>query len=497
MAKPGLGEKRRERLEASGSYPSWVLFAVLAGMFSTSFPFTILAVSLGPIAEEFGSGETTLSWVITAPMLLSAVAFPLVGKLGDLNGHRRVFLFGFAGATVVAGLTAFAWSALSLIGLRSLAAVLGSATQPTAMALLFTVYPAGGRVRAMGWWSMTSAGAPALGLILGGPLVDWLGWRVVFLLQALMSAGALATAALVLRETRLRRVRFDVLGAVSLAIGVAGFMVALGSVRKLGLSSPWIPAAAVLGAVGLAAFVRVEARVRDPLLPLALLRDRSFSATLVTNAFNSAAYMGAFVIAPLLLYESFRFSITQAALLMALRTASLTLASPVGGALGERRGERFAATFGCGVMTTAIAAIAWGAYESNLLGFGLGLIGQGVGHGLSQPSITSAISRSVDVGELGVAAAANRLAGQGGAAFGIAALTIVYGGAAEPSAFGLAFVVGAVLAAASTLSALGIGRAVTPQPPSRRTPGLREPGGDTGQGAARLTGASRVPNSQS
>ena len=451
-----MSSRRREWLEgldATGRYPGWVLLAVLAGMFATSFPFTILAVSLGPIAEEFGVRKTTISWVVTAPMLLSAVAFPILGKLGDLRGHRRVFLLGFAGSTVIAALTAFAWDAFSLIGLRTLAAVLGSATQPTAMALLFSVYPAGKRVRAMGWWSMTTAGAPALGLILGGPLVDWLGWRFVFLLQAAMSAGALALAAAVLRETRPQRVRFDILGGVSLAIGVAGFMVALGGIRELGLTSPWIPAAAVMGVIGIAAFVRVEGRVTAPLLPLSLFRDRGFSATLATNALNSGAYMGAFVIAPLLLYDSFQFSITQASLLMVLRTASLTLASPLGGSLGERFGERFAAVFGCGLMTLALALVAWAAYESNLIAFGIGLIGQGAGHGLSQPSITSAIARSVEDSELGIASAANRLAGQGGASFGIAGLTLAYGGVATPSAFGLAFALGAALAAASTVTA--------------------------------------------
>ncbi|MCP5057848.1 MAG: MFS transporter [bacterium] len=445
------------RLDASGRYPNWVLFAVLAGMFATTFPFTILAVSLKPIAEEFGSRETTLAWVVTAPMLLSAVSFPLLGKLGDLYGHRRVFLWGFAGATVVAALTALAWDAFSLIGLRTVAAVLGGATQPTSMALLFAVNPEGGRVRAMGWWSMVGAGAPALGLILGGPLVDWLGWRFVFLLQAGMSAAALAIAFAVLRETRPLRVRFDILGALSLAIGVGGLMFALGGVRELGLASPWIPAAALVGVIGLVAFVRIEDRVQDPLLPLELLRDRSFSATLATNALNSAAYMGAFVVAPLLLFQSFDFSITQASLLMVLRTASLTLASPFGGSFGERFGERSASAFGGALMTGALLVIAWGAWESNLLLFGIGLVGQGIGHGLSQPSITSAIARSVDESELGVASAANRLAGQGGASFGIAALTIVYGGVAEPEAFGLAFAAGAGLAAASTLTALWIG----------------------------------------
>jgi MFS family permease len=309
----------------------------------------------------------------------------------------------------------------------------------------------------MGWWSMTTAAAPALGLIVGGPLVDWLGWRTVFLVQALFSMLALALAWVVLRETPRKRVRFDVAGAFALAIGVGGFMAALGGIPKFGVGSSWIWLCAAIGVVGIAAFVRVEGRVRDPLLPLALFRLRSFSATLATNAFNSAAYMGAFVMAPLLLYRSFDFSITEASLLMLLRTASLTLFSPVGGILGERFGERGGAAFGCGLMTLALGLVAWGASESNLVAFGIGLVGQGAGHGLSQPSVASAIARSVDESDLGVATAANRLAGQGGASFGIAALTIVYAGIAEPDSFARAFALAVVLCAVSTLTALAMG----------------------------------------
>jgi MFS family permease len=143
-------------------------------------------------------------------------------------------------------------------------------------------------------------------------------------------------------------------------------------------------------------------------------------------------------------------------MLMAVRTVSLTLASPVGGALGERFGERSASILGCALMTVALAGIAWGAWESSLVAFGFGLVGQGVGHGFCQPSITSAIARSVAETELGIASAANRLAGQGGAAFGVAALTIAYGGRAEPAVFAQAFGLAAVLAGVSTLCSLWI-----------------------------------------
>lgn len=445
-------------LERRGSYPTWVLLAALAGMFATTFPITILTVSLGSIAREFRVSETTIAWVISAPMLLSAVALPLLGKLGDLYGHRRVFLLGFGAATGTALVTALAWDPLSLIGLRTLAAVVGGATQPTSMALIFSVYAREDRVRAMGWWSMTGAAAPALGLIAGGPLVDWLGWRVVFVLQAVLSMAALALAVVVLRETRRQRVRFDLLGALTLAFAVGGFMFALGRVRDLGLLARPVLLGLLVGSAGIVAFVRAERRAPDPLLSLDFFRDRGFTAPILSNAFMGAAYMGAFVIAPLVLLGPFGFSISVASGIMLLRTLTLTVCSPAGGWLGARIGERGAAVVGSAVMTGALVVLALGALRQDLLLVGTGLVFQGMGHGLGLPSLSSAIASAVPETELGIASAANRLTGQVGAALGITVLSLVYGGGGTPEAFARAFLTGAALSALSLAAAAAMRR---------------------------------------
>lgn len=443
----GLRARVVERLEARGSYPRWVLLAALAGMFATTFPITILTVSLGTIAREFGARETTLAWVISAPMLLSAVALPLLGKLGDLYGHRRVFLAGFAAATVTAALTALAWDPLSLIGFRTLAAVVGGATQPSSMALIFGVTPREDRVQAMGWWSMTAAAAPAVGLVAGGPLVDAVGWRMVFLLQALLAVAALVLAALVLRETPRHEARFDLAGALTLAIGVGGFMFALGQGPELGWSSPWTLGAGAAFVVGILGFVAVERRARAPLIALEFFRLPNFTAPIVGNALLGAAYMGAFVLAPLVLLRIFGFSVSGAAAIMLLRTVSFAASSPVGGRLGGRIGERRAAVLGSALVTLALAVAGWGAGSERLWLFGLGLVLQGIGFGFAMPSLTSSISNAVPERDLGIASASQRLTNQSGSAFGIVFLSLVYGGVNEPQAFARALGVGALLAA--------------------------------------------------
>ncbi len=453
-----LREHVTARLDASGTHANWVLWAALAGMFATTFPITILTVSLPPIAREFGARETTMAWVISAPMLFSAVALPLLGKLGDLYGHRRVFLLGTAGSTGIAFLTALAWDPASLISLRTLAAVVGAATQPTAMALIFSITEPGRRVRAMGWWSMTGAAAPALGLAVGGPLVDFLGWRVVFVMQGAFSLLAFGLASLVLRETPRQSVRFDVAGAAALAFGVGGCMLALGSVRQLGIGSPVVASSLAVGVFALAGFVAIESRVAAPLMPLGLFADRRFTAPILSNTFMSASYMGAFVIAPIMLQASFALSISLTSLILLLRTLSLTIASPAGGALGMRIGERGAAVLGCVVMTVSMAVLWWGVYAGVFAAVAIGLVLQGLGHGLGLPALTSSAASAADERDLGIASAVNRLTGSVGSAFGITLLMLIYGGDATPSAFATAFAAGGLLGLVSLAAALSMRR---------------------------------------
>ncbi|MDX1383174.1 MAG: MFS transporter [Thermoanaerobaculia bacterium] len=444
------------RLEAAGSYPRWVLIAAISGMFATGFPVTILTVSLRSIAIEMETTETVIAWVISAPILLSAVALPLLGKIGDMRGHRRIFLVGSLASVITAFLTVAAWDAASLIVLRTLAAVLGAATQPSSMALIFTVYGPLGRSRAMGWWSMAGAAAPALGLIAGGPLVDALGWRVVFLIQGLLGIPALVLAWLVLRETPARRVRFDVWGSLSLAVSMAALMLSLSLVRDAGLAAPRVWLTAAVGAAGLGAFVAVERRTRQPLLPLQFFAYRNFTAPILANGLMGAAYMGAFVLAPLVLLEIFGGTITSAALIMLLRTSTLTVASLAGGYFADRVGERRGAIIGTAIMTLALVVLAAGILDRSLLLFGAGLMLQGLGHGLALPPMNSAIADAVPHEDLGIASAASRLMAQVGTAFGITLFTLALGGRSDPAAFAAAFAVGVALSALSTLTAAGM-----------------------------------------
>lgn len=198
---PFLFEHRIRRFR-DGARPRWLtLVAVLTGLFATGFSITILAVSLPAVARDLGTGSENLTWVVTGPLLGLALTMPLLGKVGDTRGHRRLFLLGFAGFTVGAACTALAWNGPSLIAIRTLGSLPGAAIGPASMALIMQAFPEEDRVKAMGWWSLVGAGAPVIGLVAGGPVVAAFGWRAIFVAQVPLSAFALGMAFVVLRET--------------------------------------------------------------------------------------------------------------------------------------------------------------------------------------------------------------------------------------------------------------------------------------------------------
>ncbi|MGK2928620.1 MAG: MFS transporter, partial [Acidimicrobiales bacterium] len=383
--------------------------------------------------------------VISAPLLGSAVALPILGKLGDLYGHRRVFLTGFTISTVVTALTTVAWDPYSLIALRGLAVVVGAATIPSSMALINSVHPPKTRAKAMGWWSLVAAGSPAIGLVIGGPLIDAVGWRPMFGIQAVLSIVPVVAAYLVLRETARRiDVGFDVAGAITLGLGAAGLMFALNQAPQRGPDGV-VLGALVLGVAGLAAFVFVESRVAYPLLPLSFFRRRNFTASLLAALFSGAAYMGGFILAPLLLQSVFAFSVSTTSLVMLTRPLSFSLTSPVGGSVATKIGERPVAMFGSLAIAIALALLGLGATSGLVFLVVFALVLQGIGNGTAQPTITATLSNSVDEADLGVAAAAQRMTFQVGSALGITVLTSIYGATEKPSDFLTAYLVGAGL----------------------------------------------------
>ena len=128
-----------------------ILTTLLFGLFSVNVTVTILAVSIPTIARDLGAEQSTVTWVVTGPMLAFGVIGPLVGKLGDRLGHRRLFLWGLFGAALMAAASALAWSAGALIAFRTLGAIEGAATGPASFAVISRIFPRAERMRTLSY----------------------------------------------------------------------------------------------------------------------------------------------------------------------------------------------------------------------------------------------------------------------------------------------------------------------------------------------------------
>jgi MFS family permease len=322
-ARPRLPERIARRLDERGHYPRWVLLGGAGRDVRHHVPGDgphaghphhrrRLPRRRGqPVVADHPAG------------LASALALPVLGKMGDLYGHRRIFIGGFAVALVTTALTATASTPALLITLAHDHPGGRASTMPSSLALINSVHHGESRARAMGWWSMVSAGAPVIGLTVGAPVIDAVGWPTLFLMQAVLMVVPVLASWLVLRETPRRPARFDVAGAAALAVGLGPLLLAVDRVPEWGLRAAPTLVCLVVAAGGLAAFVAIERRVATPLVPLDFFRSRATTSTLVASGLSNAAYMGAFFLASLMMVEQFDYSLTSAVPILSIRPALL------------------------------------------------------------------------------------------------------------------------------------------------------------------------------
>jgi EmrB/QacA subfamily drug resistance transporter len=424
-------------------YRWWVLAVVLFGLLAVNVTFTILAVALPRIGRDFGTSTNTMTWVITAPLLLFGVSAPILGKAGDIWGHRRVYVYGLAGAAVAAGLSALAWSAPSLIAVRALGGMEGAATGAASMAIIFSVFEPGDRVKAMGFWSLVGAGGPVIGVAIGGPVIQQFGWRWIFAAQVPLIAIATVLAVLVLPETaKGRKHRLDWAGAASLTVAATSVLLGLNRGPEWGWTHPGVLIAFALTPIATAAFLRIEARAPQPLLPLDYLRRRNFAAPIGQSVFSNFAYMGGFILAPLLLSEVFDYSETKIGLIVVARPLAFSITAPIAGYLAVRLGERSAAIAGTLAVIASMAMFAQVEGDPRL-GIVIGALAlSGVGLGISSPSVAASVGNAVDEADLGIASAAQQLLSQVGLVAGIQIMSTVQ---ASRDSFADAYWVGAAV----------------------------------------------------
>jgi EmrB/QacA subfamily drug resistance transporter len=452
MALPGV---RSSEHVADDGYPRRLLATVIAAIVAFSSSMTIVSASLPTMADDLDASESFLAWAVTGLFLMMAVGTPILGRVGDVLGHRRVFLAGAAVIAVGTVLCAVAPSAAALVAARMVVGAGIAATMPNAMALIMEAYPMDRRSEAMGWFQMAMTGAPVIGLIVGGPLIEAFGWRSVFVVLAPLAFIGLFLAWKVIRPSpRSPDVEIDWWGGATLAIATLGLLLFLERGGAAGFADPLALALAAAAVGGLVGFLLVERRSTAPMLDLRYFRRRNFTGPLISQPLSQFAYMGGFVIAPLLLDELFGYTVSIIALILLFRPAAFSVMSPVGGRWATSFGERTMLVSGSLLMSASMAAWAGGAYWENMGLIIGGLVLSGIAMGLSSPSYSTTVAAAVDPKDLGIANGMGSTLMNIGMLTGIQAMFTILGDGRSASDFTVVFVFGGVVAAVGTFGAL-------------------------------------------
>ncbi|HUP76461.1 MAG TPA: MFS transporter [Acidimicrobiales bacterium] len=444
---------RRSDLATGARSQRWVLFVTMVGVAASAFPTTLLSASLPDIAADLHTSTSVISWVQAAPSIAFAVGMPFFGKLGDLYGHRRTFVLGFTAMTIGALVTAVAWNAGSLIGIRTVAQLAGAATSTAAFGLIASVFERDDRARAIGLYTAVLAMSPVIAVVAGGPIIERIGWRWLFIFQAVPATVAIIVGYIILPDTpRKTGTRFDVLGAVTLTGGITTTLLAVNRGNPWGWTHPVVVGGFVIGPLLLALFVRIENRTDSPLVPMGLLRRREFSLPVVTNGLVQLSYMGGFTIAPFMLSRLFGYKTYKTALIIAIRPVAFSIAAWIAGRQGRRFDVRVFQISGNAVVALSSVITAFGAWHRSLplLMIGLVLAGAGVGYG--RPSNAVSVTNSVHESDVGIATGVLNMVSTIGSAVGVTVMLAIVGDQFDGAPFAHASLVAAAVGVLSVLT---------------------------------------------
>ncbi|MEU4545547.1 MFS transporter [Nonomuraea dietziae] len=448
-----------------GKWPALALLA--ATQFVLILDLTIISVASPPMGLELRLTQQELSWMTTGYALAFGGLLLLGGRLADRMGRRRIFMTGmllFAAASLVGGLAS---TGELLVAVRAVQGLAGALVAPAALSLVMTIFKDDPDLnQALGVWGAVGGVGGAAGVVLGGLLTDWLGWRSVFFVNVPVGVVVALLALVLLPAARGQAARggFDVAGAVTSTAGLALLIYAFSG-------EPWAVEAGVLAAVLLAAFLVIEAKSADPLLPLTVFRGPLLRAGNLLMFLTAAAMQATFFI--LTLYTQFvlGYSATESGLsLVAIAVMIAFTASALGGRAVARYGLRATAATGMAFITVGTAWYTQIGVEGGFLTSMLGPeLLTGFGFGLLVVASTIAATSEAGPAESGLASGLFNVTQQVGVSIGIAVLIRIADATAAGSAVPADLVSGYRLAliVATGVAALGLVAALTMLPGHR------------------------------
>jgi EmrB/QacA subfamily drug resistance transporter len=445
------------------------LYVLCAGVLMIVLDTTIVNVALPSIREDLGFSETSLVWVVNAYMLTFGGSLLLGGRLGDLYGHRRLFLLGLTLFTLASLACGLANSQALLVGARAVQGLGGAVVAAIALSLIMNLFTEpGDRAKAMGIYGFVCAGGGSVGVLLGGVLTNALSWHWIFLVNLPIGAAVFGLCRALLPESRGRAAPepLDAGGAVTVTVSLMLAVYAIVNGNEAGWTSARTTSFLAVAAVLLALFLGIEARVRAPLMPLGLFRLRNVASANLVGVLWAAAMFAWFFISALYMQLVLGYSALQVGL--AFLPANLIMAAfslGLSARIVMRFGFRLPLAAGLALASAGLALFALSPVDGGFAAHVLpGMILLGLGAGMALNPVLLAAMSDVAVSESGLASGVVNTSFMMGGALGLAILaslaaartqTLLASGEnsliALNGGYHVAFAVGAVFAAAAAL----------------------------------------------
>ncbi|SED83190.1 MDR family MFS transporter [Ruania alba] len=411
----------------------WLIFAALmAGMFMASLDQSILGTAMPTIVGEL-SGVEHQGWLITAYILAVAIAMPLYGKFGDIWGRRWPFLIAIGLFTIASVGAGFSGSFGALVFWRGVQGLGGGGLMILSQAIIADIVPARERGKYMGPMGALFGISAVLGPLLGGLFTDHADWRWCFWLNVPIGLIAMVIAWRTLRLPSHRPTkRVDVLGIILLSLGTSGIVLATSWESWSGSagydwSDPGLLALVIGTLATIGAFILVERRAQDPLLPLHLFKIRTFSIASAVGLVIGMSMFAALGFLPTFLQMSTGTGVTQSGLLMLPMMAGLMLTSIASGFAIVRMGRyRIFPIVGMAIATAGLIWLTRLTGDISLWLYSAMIFVLGAGLGLVMQTIVLAVQNSVDPREIGTATSANNFIREIGAAVGTALFSTIF-----------------------------------------------------------------------
>jgi EmrB/QacA subfamily drug resistance transporter len=407
----------------------WVLLTVSLGSLSVALDNSILVAVLPRLAAVFNTDSSVISWVNLVYYITSQSFMLILARIGDAKGRKRVYMAGLGFYTVGLIGCALAQNVAMLIAARAIQGVGAATGYSLSMAIAVAVFPPEERGRALGILAGSNSVGLVVGPVIGGLLLDFLGWRGVFYGRAPFAVAALVMAWLIVREQRTGQedFRLDVAGSLGLSCFLTSFLLFLSFGGKWGFRTPSVLAMGASSLCSFAWFMVTEHRAVQPILRLDLFKRRLFAAATATGFFNGCGAATMTFLVPFYLVQGLGFSGSAVGLTMALVAAPLLILSPISGRLSDRMGTTVLCTLGMALATTGLFLLSRPIGNPSYSAIAAGVALVGIGTAIFLAPNYSAVVGAVPKDMLALASGVAIATRQVGVSSGIAIAGALYG----------------------------------------------------------------------